>query len=135
MSTRGETRAVVERYIASLNTHDPDAVAACVTRGFHNEHTSAIGHSLRGRDTYRERLPQFLSRFTELHYEVEDWIVDGDRAAIPYTMTCRYVTDEGPPHPVTIRGIFRLEVSDGGISHRVDYWDSAEFVRQTEGSQ
>lgn len=125
------TREVVARYLGALNAHDADAVCACVSEDFHNEHTAAGATSVRGRAAYRERLPQFLARFRDLHYEAEDWIVDGDRAAVPYRMTCTYTGDDGAGHPVAIRGMFRFRVAGGLIVHRVDYWDSAEFARQT----
>jgi ketosteroid isomerase-like protein len=114
-------------YVAALNAGDPDAIAACVTDDFFNEHTSAVGHSLRGRAAYRERLPQFLSEMEGLHYDVEDVIADGARCAVPYTMTARWCG-----HPFTIRGVFRITVRDGLIAHRVDYWDSLDFLRQTK---
>lgn len=113
-------------YIAALNSGDPDAIAACVTEDFVNEHTSAVGHSLRGRAAYRERLPRFLGEMQGLHYDVEDLIAEGDRCAVPYTMRATWCG-----HPVSIRGIFRIRVRDGLVAHRVDYWDSLEFMRQT----
>ena len=121
------TRAAVDRYLAALNAHDPDAAAAAVTDDFVNEHTSARGTSVTGRAAYRERLPGFLAAFTDLRYEVEDRIVEGGRAAVPYTLTA--VVDG---RPVRIRGVFRFEVRDGLIAHRVDYWDGEDFRRQTE---
>jgi hypothetical protein len=84
---------------------------------------------VRGRTAYGERLPAFLAQFRNLRYEAEDWIIDGDRAAVPYRMSCTYV-DENGSHPVTIRGMFRFTVNGGTIVHRVDYWDSAAFSRQ-----
>ena len=38
---------------------------------------------------------------------------------------------DGSEFPVSIRGMFRFVVEAGLITHRTDYWDSAEFVRQT----
>jgi steroid delta-isomerase-like uncharacterized protein len=122
------TRAAVERYLEALNCGDPDRIAACVTNDFFNEHTSALGHSRRGRASYRERLPSFLAEFAGLHYDVEDTLVEGGRAAVAYTMTCTY---HGTP--VSVRGVFRFEVEDGLIAHRVDYWDSAAFTQQVKG--
>jgi ketosteroid isomerase-like protein len=118
-----------------LNAHDPDAAAACVSDDFVNEHTSALGTTVRGRAAYRERLPEFLARFAGLHYEAEDWIVDGDRVALPYRMTGRVAGPDGKQHDVTIRGMFRFRVEDGLVSHRVDYWDGMEFARQTGDGQ
>jgi ketosteroid isomerase-like protein len=125
------TREAVLAFVDALNGGDPDRIAGSVTDDFHNEHTSALGNSLRGRAAYRERLPHFLGQFQDLHYAVEDTVVEDERAAVPYRMTFRY---DG--HPVTIRGVFRFRVARGLISHRVDYWDSAEFTRQItpEGS-
>ncbi len=127
MSATSSARDVVARYLDALNRHDVDAAVGCVADDFYNEHTSAIGTSVRGRAAYAQRLPQFLAAFRELHYDVEDWIVDagGDRVAVPYTM--RGVVDG---HPFTIRGMFRFRVHDGAIVHRVDYWDSKDFERQ-----
>lgn len=127
---RRATTTAVERFLAALNAGDPDRIAACVTDDFHNEHTSRLGHSLRGRAAYRERLPHFLGQFTELRYDLEDLVVEGDRAAAAYRMSCRWLDDGGTAHPVTIRGVFRFRVADGAIAHRVDYWDSGEFQRQ-----
>ncbi len=121
------TRAAVDRYLAALNAHDADAVAAAVTDDFVNEHTSARGTSVTGRAAYRERLDGFLATFDGLRYEVEDHIVDGARAAVPYTLTAR-IDDR----PVRIRGVFRFTVRDGLVAHRVDYWDGEDFRRQTE---
>ncbi len=123
------TREAVGRYLDALNAGDPDRIAACVTDDFFNEHTSALGHSRRGRDAYRARLPGFLAEFAGLHYDVEDMVVEGTRAAVAYTMTCTY---QGSP--VSVRGVFRFVVEDGRIAHRVDYWDSAAFTQQVTGA-
>ena len=129
------TRGVVERYLDALNRHDAAAAIACVTDDFYNEHTSALGTSLRGRAAYAERLPAFLAQFRDLHYEIEDVIVDGARAAVPYRMTCNFEADGGEGVPVEIRGVFRFRVENGLIAHRVDYWDGTEFARQISGEQ
>ena len=113
----------------ALNARDPDRIAGCVTEDFSNEHTSMRGRSLRGRAAYRERLPGFLASFAGLHYEVEDLIVEGDRAAAAYRLTSTW-QDDGASRPISIRGMFRFRVVDNLIAHRVDYWDSAEFDRQ-----
>jgi ketosteroid isomerase-like protein len=122
----GLTEAAVRGYIAALNGADADEIAACVGPDFHNEHTSAAGRSLRGRDAYRSALTGFLAEFEDLRYEIEELIVQDDRAAAAYRMSFRRLG-----RPVVIRGMFRFRVADGLIVHRVDYWDGAEFARQT----
>ena len=108
-------------------------MAACVTEDFVNEHTSARGRSLTGRAAYRERLPGFLAAFAGLHYEVEELLVDGDRAAVAYRMTASVAVDEARRVPIAVRGVFRFGVRDGAVSHRVDYWDGEEVARQLAG--
>jgi len=105
-------------------------VAACVTEDFVNEHTSARGRSLTGRAAYRERLPGFLAAFAGLHYEVEELLVDGGRAAVAYRLTATVSADDGRRVPIAVRGVFRFGVRDGAVAHRVDYWDGEDVARQ-----
>ena len=130
--TTASTREAVTRYLNALNAGDPAAVTSCVTEDFWNEHTSALGTSLHGREAYRERVPQFLGRFRGLHYEIEDLLADGDRAVVRYRMTCRWADDSGGEHPVVIRGMFWFSVRGTQIAHRIDYWDGTEFTRQVQ---
>jgi steroid delta-isomerase-like uncharacterized protein len=132
---RNAVRLLLERYFRALNEGNADAVAACVAPAFLNEHTATLGANLRGRDAYRERLRGFLASFIDLHYEPEAMIIDGDRAAVPYTFSGRWRGSEGEypeGRPFSIRGIFTFRIADAELVHRVDYWDSAEFLRQVE---
>jgi steroid delta-isomerase-like uncharacterized protein len=124
---------MVLAYLAALNRGDADAVAACVSDGFVNEHTSVLGRTIVGREAYRARLDAFLSAFQNLRYEVEKMIVQGMDVAVAYRMsgTWRDARAQGvPARPFTVRGMFRFRVENGRIVHRVDYWDSADFQRQ-----
>lgn len=127
--TAERTRTAVSAYLAALNEHDPDRIASCVAEDFVNEHTSTMGHSRYGRAEYRAALPGFLGGFEGLRYDIEDVLVDGDRAAVAYRLSFRMVSAGGAP--VSVRGVFRFRVDDDGlIAHRVDYWDSGEVRRQ-----
>lgn len=130
--TRTEaTRRVALAYVAALNAHDPDAVAACVSEDFVNQHASSLGQGVVGRAAYRERLPSFLADFEDLRYEPEAVIADGELAAVPYRMTGTWLGAPPARHPISLRGVFRLTVRDGLIVERTDYWDSADFRSQT----
>lgn len=124
-----EPREVVTAYIAALNAHDPDAVAALVSEEFFNEHTAVHGESLRGREQYRARLEGFLATMEDLHYEIEDVVAEGDRVVVAYAMSADYL-DDGTRHPFTIRGVFRFVVHEHQIAHRIDYRDGLDFERQ-----
>ena len=53
--------------------------------------------------------------------------MEGSEVAAFYTMTARWQGE----HPISVRGVQRLVVADGLITHRTDYWDSAVFLTQT----
>jgi ketosteroid isomerase-like protein len=144
------TREAVGGFIAALNSHDPDAIAACVSDDFLNEHVSVRGTTRRGREAYRAALPGFLGSFTNLSYEVEDLVADGDEAAVFYTMRCRFLggpagggtagggaAGGGSPAggiPVTMRGSFYFRVAGGLVAHRRDYFDGEDFARQVSST-
>jgi predicted ester cyclase len=118
---------VVRSYLTSFATADPATIAAHVSDGFVNEHTSTLGSSSVGRSAYLERLPNFLADMVDLNYAIEDLVHDGDRVAAFYTMTAKWQGETA----ISIRGVQRLVVADGLITHRTDYWDSGTFVEQT----
>jgi steroid delta-isomerase-like uncharacterized protein len=121
-----DAAAVARSYLDAFASGDPDVIASHVHDDFVNEHTSALGSGCTGRDEYRRRLPGFLAAFTGLRYETERVIADGGAVAAAYRMTG---TSDG--HPIDLRGVMILDVVDGRISRRTDYWDSLTFLRQT----
>jgi steroid delta-isomerase-like uncharacterized protein len=122
---------VVRRYLAAFGSGDPDAVAACVTDDFVNEHLSELGSGCEGRDEYRRRLPGFLSTFAGARYSIVD-VGALDRTDVVDAVVARYrfeATYEGTP--IDIPGVMWFEVRDGRVARRTDLWDSLTFLRQT----
>jgi len=117
-------------YLAAFATGDPDAVAACVTDDFSNEHLAALGSGCSGRDEYRRRLPGFLAMMRGLRYEVadpaRDVIAQDDRVCVGYVL---HAVVDGVG--VQVPGVMRFEVRDGRVARRIDCWDSLVFQRQT----
>ncbi len=127
MHTRGE---LVEGYLASFATGDPDAVAACVTADFVNEHLSELGSGSEGRDDYRQRLPGFLATFVGARYSIVTLAEITTPGAGDVVVRYRFeATFEGTP--IDVPGIMWFEVRDGLVSRRTDLWDSLTFLRQT----
>jgi ketosteroid isomerase-like protein len=133
VNTRGET---VRAYLASFETGDPDAVAACVSTDFVNEHLSELGSDSQGRDEYRRRLPDFLSTFVGARYSIitlADVVeADSDAGTVSGSVVARYrfeATYDGTP--IDIPGVMWFDVRDGLITRRTDLWDSLTFLRQT----
>ncbi|MQG59108.1 MAG: nuclear transport factor 2 family protein [SAR202 cluster bacterium] len=118
--------SVVASYLASFETGDPETIAAHVSDGFENVHTSALGSSCHGRSAYRDRLPAFLSMFEGVRYEPVETTTEGNRVAVAYMLHATH-----GDVAVQIPGMFRFTVDDGLITRRVDYFDSLTFLRQT----
>lgn len=126
MTTTAAPGTVARSYLAAFDRRDPEAIAAHVSDDFVNEHTAALGSGCVGREAYLERLPGFLADMVDLHYAIDDLVVQDRTAAAFYTMTATWQGDT----PIEVRGVQRLVVHDGRITHRTDYWDSAVFLRQ-----
>jgi len=118
---------VATGYLGAFASGDPDEIAGWVTDDFVNEHTAALGTGCEGRDAYRERLPGFLSTFEGVRYDVDDIVSEGDRAVAAYTMRADFQET-----PIVIRGVQRFEVRGDKIAHRIDYWDSLQFILQAD---
>jgi len=128
--TTHDPEFVVRGYLASFADRDPDAIAAFVAPDFVNEHSAGLGSGCRGRDVYRERLKGFLQDMQGLTYSIEHLVHDATRSEVAafYTMSARW---QGTA-PFSIHGAQRLVVTDGLITHRNDYWDSALFLAQVD---
>lgn len=113
-------------FLAAFADGDVERIVDHVTEDFVNEHTAALGLGSIGQAAYRQRLPTFLADMVELRYEVEAVVADGEQVAAFYTMSARWQGDA----PFTVRGVQRFVITDGRISHRIDYWDSAVFLTQ-----
>ena len=119
---------IARSYFSAFDGRDPEVIAGYVTNDFINDHTAALGSGCVGRDEYRSRLPGFLDSMPELHYEIESLVADGDDVAVFYTMTGRFQGDA----PFAVRGAQRLQIRDGLVASRTDYWDSAGFLLQVD---
>jgi ketosteroid isomerase-like protein len=117
---------IARSYLNAFATGDPADVAGHVTDDFENIQVGLLGTGCSGADTYRERLAGFLGAFTNLRYDVEELIVDGDKVAAAYKMT---FTDDG--RPMEIEGVMIMTIKDGKIAVRKDYWDGLSHLKQT----
>ena len=117
---------IARSYLDAFATGDPATVAGHVTNDFENIQVGLLGTGCSGADTYRERLAGFLGAFTNLRYDVEQLIVDGDKVAAAYKMT---FTDND--RPMEIEGVMIMTIRDGKIAVRKDYWDGLSHLKQT----
>jgi predicted ester cyclase len=128
---RDTAAGIARSYLESFATGDPQAIAAHVTDGFVNDHASALGSGLVGKEAYLERLPGFLASMPGLRYEPDEPIVDGSRVAAPYTLHASANDPSGTPVPITIRGVMLIDLEGELIARRLDVWDALTYLRQS----
>lgn len=116
---------LVQSYLASFESADPDQIVAHVSEQFENEQVGLLGQGCQGRETYRQRLAGFLQTFQKLRYSVEEMIEADGRVAVAYKMTAE---DEGKP--IAIRGVMIIFTEAGQITKRSDYWDGLTYQQQ-----
>ena len=119
---------VVRSYLAAFAEGDPEVIAAHVSEDFVNVQIAALGGGCESRATYRERLSEFLSAMVGLSYEPERVVHEDGVVMVTYRMRASW---QGVM-PIDIRGVQALVVSDGLITERTDYWDTATFLLQAE---
>ncbi len=126
-----QTAKRARAYLESFATGNPDQIVTSVSEDFVNEHVSELGEGSVGRAAYRRRLPEFLRDMTDLRYQVEDLVQQGDRVMVCYRMTARWKGQI----PITIRGAQHLTIRDDLVAKRIDYWDSASFLSQIKSDE
>ena len=118
-------RDVAESYLASFASADPVAVAAHVTDDFENIQVSELGSGCSGRDSYRERLADFLASFEDLRYAISELISERQTVVAAYTM--RFKSDG---RDFEIEGVMIMTFRGELIASRKDYWDGLTFQKQ-----
>jgi uncharacterized protein len=118
-----DLQAVLASYEA-LNRGDIDGTVAALASDAEWHESPALPDAgvFRGRDAVRAFLEQFLESWQDLHQEIEDVVVEGDRAALMIHLEAR---GRGSGVEVDARYAHVWTVRDGaGV--RVDAYDDRE---------
>ena len=119
--------ALVQRYLASFSSGDPETVAEHVHPDFQNNHLGVLGEPCEGRETYKERLSVFLAQFQNIKYVTLGLLVQDNFAACRYIMTFK---NEGRAYEIF--GMMWFDFSEGLIFRRVDCWDGLDFLKKSD---
>ena len=120
-------------WIEGLNRGDvsvADAVFApdCVV------HITGIADPLRGIGPFKELVGGLLAAFPDLHFTIEDQLVEGDRATFRWRATGTHSGPLGaaPPtgKPVAIEGLVIDRIVDGKVQERWEQWDQSLMLQQ-----
>ena len=135
-----ENLEIVQEWIAAINDHDADRLAATLDEDFVWE----LGESsTKGRDLSKESWALWFIAFPDLHFETQQTITDGDYVVSRFVMTG---THEGE---LRFRGTQSMsqaiaatnrqlnvpscaihQLNKGKIVHLWAYWDTAMLLRQ-----
>ncbi len=127
--TEQVTRAFFEA-LNSMDRMDPLDLCSEDTR-FED---TAFGVVAAGKGQYKGVFAKFFGSISDVRSEVESVIASGGKAAAVWTFSGIQKGDF-PGIPATgksfsVRGVSILEVEDGKVKSRTDYWDSATMLRQ-----
>jgi steroid delta-isomerase-like uncharacterized protein len=123
----------VDAWVAALNAHDPDAVAAVFAPDAVFMNVGA-GQRHEGRDAIRADHENLFGMWSDLTVQKMPYLVDGDRWAGEWTMSGVH-TGDTPGLPATgksftISGGGFGQVRDGKVVRTTQYWNMAEFLTQ-----
>jgi steroid delta-isomerase-like uncharacterized protein len=120
-------------WVEGLNSGDVSAADAafaadCVV------HITGVPAPLRGIGAWKELVGGMLAAFPDMHFTMEDQLVDGDRVAHRWRATGTHTGPLGPVPPtgrtMAIDGLIFDRVVDGKVAERWEQWDQPNMLQQ-----
>jgi predicted ester cyclase len=128
--------ALVERYVAAFNAHDADGFRDVIADNY-VQHNGRAGQGLAGTQA---TLRGYFATFPDMHVQVDDLIIDGDKvvARLTITATHSHPVQLGPNAPIfqptgkklSWGDIEIWRVADGKFAEHWDQSDLAGLARQ-----
>lgn len=120
-------------WIESLNRGDVSAgddvfTTDCVV------HLTGIADPIRGLGPWKEVVAGLLRAFPDLHFTMEDQVVQGDRVAFRWRATGTHTGPLGAAPPtgksVALDGIILDRMAGGKVRERWEQWDQSLMLQQ-----
>jgi predicted ester cyclase len=133
-----ENRALLRRFIAELNKGEAAALAAVdeICSGDFVQH-NAYGEEVRGLENYKKRVADLCRACPDLHFVVDDVVVEGDKVASRWTMTGTQMGDlhhavdlPATGRKVTAQWIAIDRIEDGKFVESWEKFDTLGMMRQ-----
>jgi steroid delta-isomerase-like uncharacterized protein len=129
----GETEQVTRAFFEALNSMDKTDPLDFCSDDTRFEDT-AFGVVVAGKQPYKGVFTKFFGSISGVKSEVKSVIASGDWAAAVWTFSGTQKGDF-PGIPATgksfsVRGVSIVQVKNGKMTSRIDYWDSATMLRQ-----
>ena len=120
-------------WIESLNRGDVSAADSafapdCVF------HLTGVAEPIRGVGAWKEVISGLLRAFPDIHFTVDDEIVDGERVAFRWHATATHTGPLGAAPPtgkrIAVDGLIVDRVADGQVQERWEQWDQSLMLQQ-----
>ena len=120
-------------WIDGLNRGDVSAADAafapdCVV------HITGVAAPFRGVGAWKEFITGMLQAFPDLHFTIEDQLVQGDRAAFRWRATGTHTGPLGAAPPtgkkVALDGLILDRIAGGKVQERWEQWDQSVMLQQ-----
>jgi steroid delta-isomerase-like uncharacterized protein len=120
-------------WIEGLNRGDVSAADAafapdCIV------HITGVPAPFRGVGSWKEFVTGFLKAFPDIHFTVEDQVVQGNHAAFRWRATATHTGPLGAAPPtgkaVAVDGLILDRIVDGKVQERWEQWDQSIMLQQ-----
>lgn len=133
--SQADVPAIVAEYVAALNAHDADRVAALYTDDAVVEQVVRDGNVFRGPAEITGWIAANLQGIPDLTVTTQSVITEGDRIAWAWLYEGSYTGQypdlpAGQGQPIELRGVSLLTLRDGMIAEEAVYFDNASFLSQ-----
>jgi predicted ester cyclase len=123
-----EIKALERRWFRELNKGKAAAIAVidelCATDFVRH---CARGKDLRGIKVYEQDMSELFSAFPDIHFTLDDMVVEGDKVAVRYTWTG---TDKATNKKVTMWGICIDRIAKHKLVEEWERYDTLGFMQQ-----
>jgi predicted ester cyclase len=97
-------------------------------------HITGVAEPFRGVGPWKELMAGFLLAFPDLHFTIEDQLVQGNHVAFRWSATGTHTGPLGaaPPtgKPVALDGLIIDRVAGGRVQERWEQWDQSLMLQQ-----
>jgi len=97
-------------------------------------HITGVAEPFRGVGPWKELMAAFLLAFPDLHFTIEDQLVQGNHVAFRWSATGTHTGPLGaaPPtgKPVALDGLIIDRVAGGRVQERWEQWDQSLMLQQ-----
>jgi steroid delta-isomerase-like uncharacterized protein len=128
-----ETEQVVRDFYAAIQAMDSEKVFSLCSDDTRFEDVP-LGVIANGKEEFKGAFRRFFGALSNVGVELKSVVTSGDWAACEWVFSGKQ-TGSSPKLPATggsfsVRGMSMIQVRQGKVSSRTDYWDSATMFRQ-----